>query len=30
LGFVLGIDLMTHGMAWLGFAWHPAASTATQ
>jgi uncharacterized membrane protein HdeD (DUF308 family) len=24
LGFVLGIDLMTHGMAWLGFAWHPA------
>jgi len=28
LGFVLGIDLLSHGIAWLTYAWRPAATTA--
>lgn len=25
LGFILGVDLITHGLAWLTYAWQPAA-----
>jgi uncharacterized membrane protein HdeD (DUF308 family) len=28
LGFVLGVDLISHGIAWLTYAWQPAARTA--
>ncbi|MDX3966252.1 MAG: DUF308 domain-containing protein [Bradyrhizobium sp.] len=28
LGFVLGVDLISHGIAWLTDAWRPAARTA--
>ena len=28
LGFVLGVDLISHGIAWLAYAWWPAAKTA--
>ena len=28
LGFVLGVDLISHGIAWLIYAWRPAARTA--
>jgi uncharacterized membrane protein HdeD (DUF308 family) len=28
LGFVLGVDLLSHGIAWLIYAWQPAARTA--
>ncbi len=28
LGFVLGVDLIFHGIAWLAYAWQPAAQTA--
>lgn len=28
LGFVLGVDLISHGIAWLSHAWRPAARTA--
>jgi uncharacterized membrane protein HdeD (DUF308 family) len=28
LGLLLGIDLLSHGIGWLTFAWQPAASTA--
>ena len=28
LGFVLGVDLISHGVAWLVYAWRPAAKTA--
>jgi uncharacterized membrane protein HdeD (DUF308 family) len=28
LGFVLGVDLISHGIAWLTYAWRPAAKTA--
>ena len=28
LGFVLGVDLISHGIAWLIYAWQPAARTA--
>jgi uncharacterized membrane protein HdeD (DUF308 family) len=28
LGFVLGVDLISHGVAWLTYAWQPAARTA--
>jgi uncharacterized membrane protein HdeD (DUF308 family) len=28
LGFVLGVDLISHGIAWLTYAWRPAARTA--
>lgn len=28
LGFVLGVDLISHDMAWLTYAWPPAARTA--
>jgi len=28
LGFVLGVDLISHGIAWLTYAWQPAAKAA--
>lgn len=28
LGFVLGVDLISHGIAWLAYAWRPAAKAA--
>jgi uncharacterized membrane protein HdeD (DUF308 family) len=28
LGFVLGVDLISHGIAWLTYAWQPAAGAA--
>ena len=28
LGFVLGVDLISHGIAWLAYAWWPSAKTA--
>jgi uncharacterized membrane protein HdeD (DUF308 family) len=28
LGLLLGVDLMSHGIAWLTYAWQPAAKTA--
>ena len=28
LGFLLGVDLLTHGLGWLTYAWQPAARTA--
>jgi uncharacterized membrane protein HdeD (DUF308 family) len=28
LGFLLGVDLLSHGVAWLTYAWRPAARTA--
>src|SRR5437868_2816961 len=28
LGFVLGVDLISHGIAWLSYAWQPAGRTA--
>jgi uncharacterized membrane protein HdeD (DUF308 family) len=28
LGLLLGIDLISHGVAWLTYAWLPAAKTA--
>lgn len=29
-GSVLGVGLISHGMAWLTYAWRPAARTATE
>jgi len=28
LGFLLGVDLISHGIAWLGYAWQPVRRTA--
>ena len=28
LGFLLGVDLITHGLGWLTYAWQPTARTA--
>jgi uncharacterized membrane protein HdeD (DUF308 family) len=28
LGFLLGVDLISHGLAWLSYAWQPARRTA--
>jgi uncharacterized membrane protein HdeD (DUF308 family) len=28
LGFLLGVDLISHGIAWLIYAWRPATKTA--
>jgi uncharacterized membrane protein HdeD (DUF308 family) len=29
LGFLLGVDLISHGIGWLAYAWRPAARTAS-
>jgi len=28
LGFLLGVDLISHGIGWLAYAWRPTARTA--